>query len=54
MTFDLNEFSEEKHAELCYTECLLFDALLTFIQVSVGFVEHFLTLTRVLNKYYFC
>ncbi|XP_078354114.1 tetratricopeptide repeat protein 39B-like [Oculina patagonica] len=28
-----DEFTEEeKHAELCYTECLLLDALLTFIQ----------------------
>ena len=29
-------FAEEKHAELCYTECLLLDALLTFIQVIVN------------------
>ena len=29
------QFSEEKHAELCYTECLFLDALLTFIQVPI-------------------
>ena len=32
--------SEEKHAELCYTECLFLDALLTFIQVL--FLSNFL------------
>ena len=32
----LYKFAEEKHAELCYAECLLLDSLITFIQVSIN------------------
>jgi len=34
-TYD-NMTEEEKHAELCYAECLLLDSLITFIQVSIN------------------
>jgi hypothetical protein len=32
LLYDLYYFSEELHAELCYAECLIERALLTFIQ----------------------
>nr|XP_058942050.1 tetratricopeptide repeat protein 39B-like isoform X1 [Pocillopora verrucosa] len=52
-----DEFSmEEKHAELCYTECLLLDALLTFIQDDnlVSFVWGALKIRTCYQNYKTC
>ena len=44
----LIEFSDEKHAELCYTECLFLDALLTFIQV-INWFSTFLVVCEIFS-----